>query len=415
MKKKQKALITSGILACLLIGGTVALSAYSGRTDKVENTFNLVEGPKDQSGAGTILEPTLDSTGSATAAAGPTPNQIVPKDPYIRSNMDWAAWTFMKVEVPIFTEAPNTGKETATLLNVNADGKWTLISDITSGDTRALIYGYNKILPGNNSTKTEEEQAKTSSLFNSFQIADGISLDSTYTGSIKVTGTLVQSQGYESITDAATDAGMNNKITYILDGGTITGEKKIYTAEDAGYVPLTPTKEGYTFVGWDPESLPVNSKGQIAFTAKWMVTPLGTIQYNLDGGVMDDGKVEYIADDYGYVPPTPSKVGYKFIGWNPESLPINSTGNIEFTAKWEEKTATLFSGKSINGKMKRIAGGDAQYNPDNYITKILHSTDMPTSEVMADSNHIISTDDSEEPVYIWFEDGAIKWYADAKL
>ena len=203
MKKKQKALIAGGILSCLLIGGTVALSAYSGRTDKIENTFNLVEGQKDQNGAETILEPTWDSTGNVTAAAGLTPNQIVPKDHYIRSNVDWAAWAFMKVEVPVFTEAPNAGKETATLLNLNADGKWTLISDITSGDTRTLIYGYNEILPGNNSTKAEEDRAKTSSLFDSFQIADGISLDNAYTWSIKVTGTLVQFQGYENITDAA--------------------------------------------------------------------------------------------------------------------------------------------------------------------------------------------------------------------
>ena len=34
-----------------------------------------------------------------------TQNQIVPKDLYIRSNVDWAAWAFMKIGVPIFTRA----------------------------------------------------------------------------------------------------------------------------------------------------------------------------------------------------------------------------------------------------------------------------------------------------------------------
>ena len=113
----------------------------------------------------------------------------------------------MKVGVPIFTEEPNAGKEAATLLNVNADGKWTLISDVTSGDTRTLIYGYNEILPGNNS----------------------------------ITGTLMQSQGYENITDAANNAGM-------------TTQKQMLAMCHQG------RPRGYTLVRWNPESFLANSK-----------------------------------------------------------------------------------------------------------------------------------------------------------
>ena len=62
-------------------------------------TLFLIFGIIKKNYAGSILEPTWDSAGSEMAAAELTPSQIVPKDPYIRSNVDWAAWAFMKVEV----------------------------------------------------------------------------------------------------------------------------------------------------------------------------------------------------------------------------------------------------------------------------------------------------------------------------
>ena len=55
----------------------------------------------------------------------------------------------------------------------------------------------------------------------------------------------MQSQGYENITDAANNAGTNNKISYVLDGGTLTAEKQTYTEADAGYVPPRSAKRIY--------------------------------------------------------------------------------------------------------------------------------------------------------------------------
>lgn len=283
--KKKKLLIAAGLLLGMLSLSGLALSSYSGKTDTVENTIFLVQGEKNQENAGAILEPGWDASGGPIAAAGLALNQMVQKDPYIRSDVDWPAWAFIKVEIPILTEAPNTGKEAVSLLNLNADNKWTLISDVSTEETRTLIYGYNEILPGGNSEKSEDERAKTSFLFDSFQVAGDISLTEPYQGHIRITGKLMQSDGHETVEDAVADAEVENTITYVLAGGVLSGEKRQYSAGDYGYIPPTPVKDGYTFEGWEPESLSEDSAGPVKFTAKWKEKEnVFTVTYNANGG-----------------------------------------------------------------------------------------------------------------------------------
>ena len=201
MQKKQYLALMAALVVSV-VGGVAAYSYFSGKAETKQNEFNLVAGEKNQNDAGTIMEPGWDGGGKAVAAAGLVPAQVVAKDPYIVSNADWSAWAIMKVEVPKFTEAPNAGKLTADLLNVNADNKWVLLKEEDSDNQKTYIYGYKEKLAGNNSTKAEDERARTSSLFDSFKIADDISLSEKYTGAIKVSGTLVQTEGNASVEDA---------------------------------------------------------------------------------------------------------------------------------------------------------------------------------------------------------------------
>lgn len=270
IKKSLKLFITASLLCGLLAVGVPALSAFSGNSEVLHNPFNLVEGERDTAHSGTIIEPAWEETGKDMAAAGLSHVQVVPKDPYIRSNVDWSSWVFMNVEIPIFTERPNAGRQAVSLLNLNADNKWTLIADTTSGDSRTLIYGYNEILPGGNAGKKEEDRARTSSLFDSFQVVDGITLTNAYQGTIKITGSMMQSYGYGSIEDAAASRNMNHRISYVLSGGTISGEKRTYTDADLGtYIPPEPKRYGYNFTGWTPKTLPEDSTGVVTFTASW--------------------------------------------------------------------------------------------------------------------------------------------------
>ena len=55
--------------------------------------------------------------------------------------------------------------------------------------------------------------------------------------------------------------------------------KHFYTDGDVAsgsYTPPTPTRDGYTFTGWSPASIPVGNKGDIIFTANWRENTLTT-------------------------------------------------------------------------------------------------------------------------------------------
>lgn len=61
-------------------------------------------------------------------------------------------------------------------------------------------------------------------------------------------------------------------IYYVLNGGTLTGQKTTYTVEDveaSAYIPPTPTKTDATFAGWNPANIPVKNTGNVTFTASW--------------------------------------------------------------------------------------------------------------------------------------------------
>ena len=75
-------------------------------------------------------------------------------------------------------------------------------------------------------------------------------------------------------------------------------------------------------------------------------------------------------------------------------------------------TATLLSGKEIHAKFNELEGND-------YTEAIQESSEQPSATVIADTASLISTADSEKPVYAWFEkeegeqDGTIKWWSEA--
>ena len=148
--------------------------------------------------------------------------------------------------------------------------------------------------------------------------------------------------------------GKLGKITYDLgDDAVLEGALSEYGTADYGYIPPTPVREGYKFMGWTPESIPADRDGAITFTANWKADTIGTIRYDLDGGTITGEKTEYTVEDYGYVPPTPVKKGYTFTGWSLKSIPDDSKGTVTFKAKWEAMTATLLDGESINAKFKK--------------------------------------------------------------
>lgn len=97
--------------------------------------------------------------------------------------------------------------------------------------------------------------------------------------------------------------------------------------------PSSPTKEGYTFIGWDQNIPSIMPAQNMTIKAKWRINQY-TITFNTNGGT----SISSIKQDYGTKitkPNDPTKTGYTFIGWDqeiPETMPAK---NIVITAKWD--------------------------------------------------------------------------------
>ena len=127
-------------------------------------------------------------------------------------------------------------------------------------------------------------------------------------------------------------------LTFNADNGT----EDVEITQDYGTkfdTPADPTREGYTFAGWDmdiPETIPAEN---MSFTAKWIANQY-TLTFDSDGG----SDVAAITQDYGTkieTPAAPTKTGYTFAGWDneiPETMPAES---MSFKAQWAINQYTL--------------------------------------------------------------------------
>ncbi len=123
---------------------------------------------------------------------------------------------------------------------------------------------------------------------------------------------------------------------------------------------------------------------------------------------------------------TPNHVRKKFAGWytsptcpdGSEFALTDCEKDMTVYAKWVEMTATLIDSsydcvtttelKYLNQMLVNVAG-----NPHE-ITAFLHSAVMPTQEIIDTKARIISTGDSDSPIYLWRDGNALKWWSKAE-
>lgn len=97
--------------------------------------------------------------------------------------------------------------------------------------------------------------------------------------------------------------------------------------------PSAPVKEGYTFLGWEPELPKTMPLDGMTVKAKWQINQY-TIKFNCDGG----SAVSDMTQDYGTAvsaPDAPTKFGYTFAGWEPELPATVPAQNITVKAVWQ--------------------------------------------------------------------------------
>ena len=122
-------------------------------------------------------------------------------------------------------------------------------------------------------------------------------------------------------------------ITFDTDGGSEIAS----ITQDYGtaiIAPADPTREGYTFIGWDKEIPTTMPAENMTITAQWEINQY-TVTFDTDGG----STVAPITQDYGTAitaPADPTREGYTFVGWDKAIPATMPAGDMTITAKWKD-------------------------------------------------------------------------------
>lgn len=158
----------------------------------------------------------------------------------------------------------------------------------------------------------------------------------------------------------------NWKITYETNGGTL-GENPVVVCKDGTTVEITTTvtKEESFFAGWFANAectgnpvTKVSATENVTLYAKWVPYQYANIEYVLNDGTLPaDAPTRYILT-IGLTLPTPTKAGYKFIGWyeNADFLG-ESISEITDKATNDYKLYALWQNVSSNYKVTYMLNG----------------------------------------------------------
>ena len=128
-----------------------------------------------------------------------------------------------------------------------------------------------------------------------------------------------------------------NTNQYTITFDTAGGSEIAPITQDYGTniaAPADPTREGYTFIGWDreiPETMPAEN---MTITAQWEINRY-TITFDTAGG----SEIAPITQDYGTAitaPADPTREGYTFIGWDREIPTTMPAENMTLKARWRD-------------------------------------------------------------------------------
>lgn len=125
--------------------------------------------------------------------------------------------------------------------------------------------------------------------------------------------------------------------TYTITFDTAGGSEIAPITQEYGTVitaPEAPTREGYTFIGWDKEIPTTMPAENMTVTAQWEINRY-TITFDTAGG----SEITPITQDYETAitaPADPTREGYTFIGWDREIPTTMPAENITLKAKWKD-------------------------------------------------------------------------------
>ena len=221
---------------------------------------------------------------------------------------------------------------------------------INNGNVTEYIYGVGATLP------TADDMTYTGHTFKGWYDNEGLTGDPV----TAIGGTEMGNKEYWAKWEI-------NQYTITFD--TAGGSAIAPITQDYGTAitaPADPTREGYTFAGWDtaiPATMPAHN---MTITAQWTVNQY-TITYDLDGGTAEGNPDTYTVETDAFTLKNPTRPGYTFTGWSGTGLtgednltvtiPKGSTGNRSYTAHWSLNTYSI---------TYDLNGGTASGNPTSY-------------------------------------------------
>ena len=192
------------------------------------------------------------------------------------------------------------------------------------------------------------------------------------------------------------------------------------------------TRTGYAFDSWNTEpdgsGTKYDDKADITnvfldnttLYAQWAVTPY-TIIFDMNGGTgtqMGNQEIPY-GVEANLSANTYTREHYKFMGWNSEPdgtgihyddeqlvKNLDIDGEITLYAEWLEATATLLPGRTTHDRLVAV-------NIDMDATSFKKYEGIPDFNQI-EGEVIISTDDSNFPVYAWLDNETLYWWSQAQ-
>ncbi|ASK33362.1 hypothetical protein CEK62_02660 [Alcanivorax sp. N3-2A] len=179
-------------------------------------------------------------------------------------------------------------------------------------------------------------------------------------------------------------AALTPDIDITFDTQTGQSSSVLYFADTTVDLPAAPTREGYTFTGWNTQADGTGSGytetltvGDAAMTlyAQWQANAY-TVSFDANGGeALDDLSVNF---GDAIAAPTPTRTGYAFLGWQPALPETMPTNDLSVTAQWRalpEYTATAVvqgQGQITPASQTRYVNETASFelslaNPSDYV------------------------------------------------
>ena len=197
------------------------------------------------------------------------------------------------------------------------------------GNTTGVIVTYKdgdseyakQVLPSGTLATRPDDPTKPGHIFDGWYTSDGAAWD----------------YASDKVTDNITLYAKWAANTYTITFDTAGGSEIAPITQDYGTVitaPEAPTREGYTFIGWDKEIPTTMPAENMTVTAQWEINQY-TITFDTNGG----SEIAPITQDYGTAitaPANPTREGYTFIGWDMEIPKTMPAENITLKARWKD-------------------------------------------------------------------------------